>query len=123
MSTMSVQRPPMCAMTITASAPRLRNSRAESIVAATGSPKLSDATFDAIVTFGVSGVDSPMMPSFTPATSTIVYGSAHDGVLPVSLSVMFAERNGYFASDAFLFSAPSGSSPGWRTTESTPTGP
>src|SRR5258707_3611046 len=61
---MFLQRPPMCAMTTMAEAPAARSSFAAVTVAATGSPKLSVATFADIVTAGVSGVDKPMMPTF-----------------------------------------------------------
>ena len=109
-------------MTITASAPNRRSARAASTVAETGSPKFSVRTLALTVTFGVSGVESPMMPMRAPATSTIVYGLAHAGVAPVAFSVTLAARNGNLAMAAFFFSAPTGSSSG-RAMVVGPTGP
>jgi hypothetical protein len=79
--------------------------------------------FSGMVTFGVSGVLRPMMPIFTPATSTMRSRRAQAGVSPEDFSCRLAERNGKEAMAAFFFSAPNGSSVGLRGMASGPTGP
>ena len=85
---------------------------------------LRPAKFAGIVVYGVDSVLAPMIPTLTPATSTItdagMFGQSIR--LPVCVSMMFVVTNGNFASLARAFSAPRRSSPGFAVT-SGPTGP
>ena len=64
-----------------------------------------------------------MMPMRTPSTVTIRDFFAHAGVVPVALSIRFAERNGNVASFAFFLRVPSGSSDGCFAMTAGPIGP
>ena len=75
----------MWATTMITVAPLASTSSMKSFTVSSGSVKSRSATFTGLVTDGVSGVATLMMPTLTPLTRLMMYGVAQSGRVVVSL--------------------------------------